>query len=105
MQLNQKILNTAPIQELMPSYGSIPRDATADDLNAILQDSIGTEYHYSGTCAMMPLKMGGVVNANLMVYGTNNVRVVDTSIFPLVPTAHLSAVVYAIAEKVCFSVS
>lgn len=100
MEFNQKILDTAQIQQLMPSYGSIPQDATADDLNTILQDSIGTEYHYSGTCAMLPLDLGGVVDANLLVYGTDNVRVVDTSIFPLVPTAHLSAVVYAIAEKV-----
>jgi choline dehydrogenase len=102
MQFNQKILDTAPILELMPSYGSIPQDATADDLNTILQDSIGTEYHYSGTCAMLPLDLGGVVDANLLVYGTDNLRVVDTSIFPLVPTAHLSAVVYAVAEKVRF---
>jgi choline dehydrogenase len=102
MEFNQKILDTAPIQQLLPSYGSIPQDATADDLNTILQDSIGTEYHYSGTCAMLPLDLGGVVDANLLIYGTDNVRVVDTSIFPLVPTAHLSAVVYAIAEKVSF---
>ena len=101
MQLNQRILDTDPIQELMPSYVSIPQDASADDLNAILQDSLGTEYHYSGTCAMMPHDLGGVVDADLLVYGTDNVRVVDTSIFPLVPTAHLSAVVYAVAEKVC----
>lgn len=49
---------------------------------------------------MLPQDLGGVVDANLLVYGTDNVRVVDSSIFPLVPTAHLSAVVYAVAEKV-----
>jgi choline dehydrogenase len=65
MQFNQKIPNTAPIQLLMPGYGSIPQDATTNDLNAILQESIGTEYHYSGTCAMMPQDLGGVVDANL----------------------------------------
>jgi choline dehydrogenase len=105
MQLNQQILNTASIQQLMPSYGSISPDATADDLNTILQDSIGTEYYYSGTCAMMLQNLGGVVDANLLVYGTDNVRVVDSSIFPLVPTAHPSAVVYAVAEKVTSSIS
>ena len=99
MQFNQRILDTSPVQELMPSYGSIAQDASADDLNTILQDSVGTEYHYSCTCAMMPLDLGGVVGPDLIVYGTENLRVVDTSIFPIIPTAHLSAVAYAVAEK------
>jgi choline dehydrogenase len=101
MQFNQRILDTPAIQELQPSYPSIPQDATAAQLSAALDASVATEYHYSGTCAMMPLAHGGVVDVDLIVYGTSNVRVVDTSIFPLVPTAHLSAVVYAVAEKVC----
>jgi choline dehydrogenase len=87
--------------EPLPSYPSIPRDATAAQLSAALDDSVATEYQYSGTCAMMPLDLGGVVNTEEMAYGTSNVRVVDTSIFPLIPTAHLIAVVYGVAEKVC----
>jgi choline dehydrogenase len=100
MQFNQRILDTPAIQELQPSYPSIPRDASTEVLSAALDDSVATEYHYSGTCAMMPLGDGGVVDTELRVYGTGNLRVVDTSVFPLVPTAHLSAVVYAVAEKV-----
>ena len=48
---------------------------------------------------MLPLSLGGVVCPNLTVYGTTNLRVVDTSIFPLIPAAHLQAVTYAVAEK------
>lgn len=48
---------------------------------------------------MMPLELGGVVDANLTVYGTQNLRVVDTSVFPVIPGAHLQAVAYAVAEK------
>lgn len=101
MQFNQRILDTPAIQELQPSYPGIPQDATAAELSAALDASVATEYHYSGTCAMMPLAHGGVVSPELVVYGTRNLRVVDTSVFPMVPTAHLSAVVYAVAEKVC----
>ena len=49
---------------------------------------------------MLPLENGGVVDPALRVYGTQNLRVADTSIFPLIPAAHLQAVVYAVAEKV-----
>ena len=48
---------------------------------------------------MLPRQYGGVVDPNLRVYGTTNLRVVDSSIFPLVPGAHLQAVVYGVAEK------
>jgi hypothetical protein len=58
-----------------------------------------TEYHPSGTAAMMPLDLGGVVDPSLRVWGTTNLRVVDASIFPLLPAAHLQAVVYGVAEK------
>ncbi|KAJ4192027.1 hypothetical protein NW755_004162 [Fusarium falciforme] len=47
----------------------------------------------------MPRDMGGVVDPELRVYGTCNLRVADASIMPLIPSAHLQAVVYAIAEK------
>ncbi|KAL4888789.1 hypothetical protein BDV59DRAFT_205779 [Aspergillus ambiguus] len=56
-------------------------------------------YHVSGTCAMMPRKDGGVVDPRLKVYGTSNVRVVDASVFPLVPRGNIQATVFAVAEK------
>jgi len=102
LQFNQQILNTAPIQALEPSYAIIPENASPAQLGQILKTSVGTEYHYSGTCSMLPLNLGGVVDSNLLVYGTDNLRVVDTSIFPLIPAAHLQAVTYAVAEKVSF---
>ena len=51
---------------------------------------------------MMPFELGGVVSPELLVYGTQNLRVVDSGIMPMLPAAHLQAVVYAIAEKVSF---
>lgn len=55
-------------------------------------------YHYTGTCAMMPRDMGGVVDNRLRVHGCPNLRVCDASIVPIEPTANPQAVVYAIAE-------
>ncbi|KAK5199393.1 hypothetical protein LTR47_006827 [Exophiala xenobiotica] len=99
MQTNQRILNTNAIKALQPSYANIPQDASADQLGQILLAGIGTEYHYSCTTAMLPRDMGGVVDEDLIVYGTNNLRVVDTGIYPMVPGAHLQAVAYGVAEK------
>jgi choline dehydrogenase-like flavoprotein len=50
---------------------------------------------------MAPQNIGGVVDSSLKVYGTDNVRVVDSSIFPQHLAAHMQATVYAIGEKVC----
>lgn len=61
--------------------------------------NLHTEFHPSGTTAMMPLALGGVVNTELLVYGTDNVRVVDAGVMPLIPGAHLQAGVYAVAER------
>lgn len=47
---------------------------------------------------MLPKEMGGVVGADLKVYGLSNVRVVDGSTIPIQLSAHLSASIYGVAE-------
>jgi choline dehydrogenase-like flavoprotein len=55
-------------------------------------------YHPIGTAALLPEKDGGVVDERLRVYGTEGLRVVDASVVPLLPSAHLQTLVYGIAE-------
>ncbi|PPR03699.1 hypothetical protein CVT24_007420 [Panaeolus cyanescens] len=55
--------------------------------------------HPVGTASMMRRSLGGVVNAQLKVYDTTNVRVVDASMMPMQISAHLSATLYGVAEK------
>jgi choline dehydrogenase len=74
---------------------------TDADFDAYLTDTVSpTEYHPAGTCAMMPLNLGGVVDGKLKVYGVKNLRVADASIIPTLPGANTCQTVYAIAEKV-----
>lgn len=49
---------------------------------------------------MMPKSMGGVVDTNLVVYGTSNVRVVDASVLPFQVCGHLTSTIYAVAERI-----
>ena len=70
-----------------------------DDIDANIRDDAHTEYHPLGTASMLPLDKGGVVNTSLIVYGTSNIRVVDSSVIPLEISAHLMATTFGIAEK------
>lgn len=56
-------------------------------------------HHPIGTASMMARDLGGVVDPKLKVYGTSNVRVVDASVLPLQVSGHLTATLYALAEK------
>jgi choline dehydrogenase-like flavoprotein len=55
--------------------------------------------HPSGGCSMMPEELGGCVSDELLVYGIQGLSVVDASILPMIPAAHLQATMYAVAEK------
>lgn len=48
---------------------------------------------------MMSRELGGVVDKELRVYGTRNVRVVDASVLPLQVSGHLTSTLYAVAER------
>ncbi|KAL2029730.1 hypothetical protein VTO58DRAFT_108922 [Aureobasidium pullulans] len=74
-------------------------NATDQEILQFIKANIQTEFHPSGTCAMLPLDLGGVVDPQLLVYGTQNLRIVDASIMPVIPASHLQAVVYGVAEK------
>lgn len=98
----QKLIEPSPMQELLPVQVAPPAAATLSDelLTICVQAGLQTNYHPSGTAAMLPLDLGGVVDTNLLVYGTSNLRVVDAGMFPLLPGSHIGAAVYAVAEKV-----
>ncbi|KAI1452601.1 putative GMC oxidoreductase [Annulohypoxylon moriforme] len=85
-----------PRQVQPPDYVNEP-----EDLAGFLAENLSpSEFHPSGTCAMMPRELGGVVDESLKVYGVKSLRVVDASIMPTLPGANTCQSVYAIAEKV-----
>lgn len=70
-----------------------------DDWMQWLREEASTEFHPSSTCAMLPRDQGGVVDANLRVYGLANVRVADASIVPISLSTHLMSSTYGVAEQ------
>ncbi|KAI5998317.1 hypothetical protein EDC04DRAFT_2909454 [Pisolithus marmoratus] len=79
----------------------VPKSLEDADLDSYVEERADTMYHYSSTCRMAPLDdpLPGVVDDELRVHGTTNLRIADASIFPAVPATHPQALVYAIAEK------
>lgn len=57
-------------------------------------------YHPSGTCRMgLPSDQRSVVDSDCRVIGFNNLRVVDASVMPSLPSSNINAPVIMIAEK------
>jgi choline dehydrogenase len=79
------------------SGGKLPK--TLDEAMEYVSKNMATQYHPVGTCAMLPKDKGGVVDSDLKVYGTSNVRVIDASIFPTHVQGNIVSLVYALAEK------
>ena len=91
VRLARKIAATSPLKDVLGDEVSPGTDVTSDDaIDAFVANGITTEFHPANTLAMLPQSQGGVVDARLRVYGLQNVRVIDASIFPLQFSAHVS---------------
>ena len=77
-------------------------ESAPDDLEKareVVRTRLMSNMHVCGTCGMLPREQGGVVDERLIVYGTKNLRIVDASIFPLIPLGNILTTGYAVAEK------
>lgn len=102
-QFFEKIVQSAPMRKVLADPPRrIPENCDLYDLEQakkVTKERCFTTFHPSGTCAMMPKEHGGVVSDKLVVHGTRNLRVVDASIFPMIPVGNIQALVYAVAER------
>lgn len=90
----RSIFESAPlqryeIQEVFPG-SSVTSDA---DVWKAIQQSASSFHHPMGTCAI-----GSVVDSRWRIKGLKNIRIVDSSTIPYLPTCHTQASVYAVAH-------
>ncbi|SNX86062.1 related to Glucose oxidase [Melanopsichium pennsylvanicum] len=98
-QLARKIGSTAPLNTVLSAETAPGAAVSSDaDWDKYIAQTVQTEYHPSSTCSMLDEQDGGVVDNELRVYGTSNVRVVDASVIPISLSSHLMSAVYAVAE-------
>jgi choline dehydrogenase-like flavoprotein len=98
----EKLVATEPFAALLKPDGARIPNIKADTLEKakeVVRQTQVTDFHPSGSCAMLPRDKGGVVDNRLRVYGTKGLRIVDASVFPLEPAGNLQTTVYAVAER------
>ena len=70
-----------------------------------VRNTLHTVYHASGTCKMGKSEDAtAVVDSAGRVFGTQGLRVVDASIFALLPPGHPQSTVYMLAEKIAVEI-
>lgn len=85
--------------ETTPGFDVVAADADDETWASWATTGYRSNFHPVATTAMMSRDKGGVVDAELKVYGTSNVRVVDAGVLPFQVCGHLTSTLYAVAER------
>jgi choline dehydrogenase len=103
LHIQNSLAVTAPLSDLLVDNGTALQSEytklTPENVESEIKRLLQTEYHPVGTCSMLPKEKGGVVDSKLKVYGVEKLRIVDASVFPLLPRANMQSLVYAVAER------
>jgi choline dehydrogenase len=95
LKIARKICMTPPMRDyVVDEYLPGGKVRTDDEWLAFCRDVGETVFHPTSTC-----RMGKVVDSRLRVAGISNLRVIDASIMPSVPSGNINAAVIALAEK------
>lgn len=101
LRLARQYLHSNALSAYIDEDDFPPASATSDnDLLECARERGGTAWHFMGTCRMGPVgDPSAVVDPSLRVQGVHNLRVVDASIMPNMPSGNTGAPTMMIAEK------
>jgi choline dehydrogenase len=91
----QPVLREVVERELKPGPAATDRGALEADLRRRLM----LIYHPAGTCRMSDGGEDAVVDSELRVHGVDALRVVDASVFPVIPGGNTNAPTIMVAER------
>jgi choline dehydrogenase len=84
-----------------PEYLPGASVSTDDEIIEWIRSSAMTVWHAASTCAMgVSSNPMAVVDSTAKVFGVTGLRVVDASIFPILPPGHPQSACYVLAEKI-----
>ncbi|SDG09336.1 choline dehydrogenase [Onishia taeanensis] len=99
IRLTREIIAQPAMDEYRGREISPGPDVASDaELDAFVREHAETAYHPCGTCRMGEDE-DAVVDGAGRVHGLEGLRVVDASLFPLIPTGNLNAPTIMLAEK------
>jgi choline dehydrogenase len=95
LKIARQICSTAPLRNYIAAE-FLPGNKVQSDEEwlAYCREMGETVFHPTSTCSI-----GGVVDERLRVKGLANLRVIDASVMPAVPSGNINAAVIAVAEK------
>jgi len=106
IRLTREILSQPALDEFNGGEASPGLEVKSDDeIDAWVRANVESAYHPSCSC-----KMGSsndpmaVVNSHGQVIGIDNLRVIDSSVFPTIPNGNLNGPTIMLAEKMADSV-
>ncbi|NRD72966.1 choline dehydrogenase [Shewanella sp. VB17] len=92
--INQPALDEYRGEEIQPG-NTVQTD---EEIDSFVRSSVESAYHPSCSCKMGEDDMA-VVNSQTQVHGLQNLRVVDSSIFPTIPNGNLNSPTIMLAER------
>ncbi|WP_210495858.1 GMC family oxidoreductase N-terminal domain-containing protein [Patulibacter sp. SYSU D01012] len=101
MKMARRVAATGPlagkvVRELKPG----PDAETEQELEDALRERVELIYHPVGTCRIgADAASGAVVDPDLRVHGIEGLRVIDASVFPLIPGGNTHAPTVMVAER------
>ncbi|KAI1270282.1 GMC oxidoreductase [Xylariaceae sp. FL1019] len=101
VQQVDRLSTETSLSELIVPEQRFPEVGDLTDIEVareFVKETASMAHHSTGTCAMMPRSMGGVVDDTLRVYGVQNLRVCDLSVVPFPPKGNTQATAYAVGE-------
>ena len=101
IKISRRLMNTEALAPYFDYEGYPGAHVQKDDeLLDVARQRSTTLYHLMGTCRMATkTDPTAVVDEQLCIHGLQNIRVIDASIMPSMPSANLNAAVMMIAEK------